>query len=945
MPLLIDPASVDVVKRSADLPALARAHGVELKRKGRQLVGRCPFHSPDKTPSFFIDSARGLWKCFGACTAKGADESGGDAIKFEMKVSGLTFREAFEKLGGRIERKPTPPPKKKLAPPAGGGVPKQTPSGRGGMDLLSRVVAHYRRRFLEAPEGARYLASRGITDEGLLGSFHVGYADGTLLSKIPAVGELRDGLASLGVISDKGSELLRGCVVFPLSGSTGEPVSLYGRAVERDSHLFLPGPRRGLFGVNGAKSIPELVVTESIIDALSFLQAGVPHVLPLYGVNGFTDDHAAWIEEARPERVLIALDTDDTGRKGAAVLADRLTTPGRDVVIVDLPTKDANELLTREGSAGFAETWRSLTGASARPRAYAPSRVTRESAQAPESAGAGALAPAPAPTSAHERASADAPALVREAAPLSPPEPERAKEETSIVAGVSTVTHEGDELRFSSGLRVYEIKGTFEKPERSGTVLRVRVKLTAGDSKIIETVDLYSPRSRNAFLARALASRMGERADIERDFVLLVEHIETIQKAHTPEPPKPLEMPATERAAAERTLKARDLLAVIVKDLTTLGYVGEETNKQLGYLVAVSRKLDAPLSAVIMSQSGSGKSGLAEVLEQLTPPEDLVLFSRITSQALYYMDRDALRHRFVIIEERAGSEEADYSIRALQSKRKLVLAASIKDPSTGRIKTQTFEILGPSAFLETTTESAINHENATRCFEMYLDESEEQTRRIHEMQRFMKTPAGRAHAAERAAVVRRHHNMQRLLLPAAVEIPFADLIEFPAAWLRTRRDNARFLNLIEATAFLYQHQRETRVEPGGSRVVEASIEDYAHAYQLAGELLGYTLADLKKPAAELLAEIRVMAAERADGRSINEVSFTRRDVREATGLPNHRIKQLFADLEELEYVTAKKGPRGASAEYHLAAERLNGTQIQTHLLTPDQLAKKWKGAR
>src|SRR6266545_222571 len=98
MPLLIDADTVDKLKRSADLAAIVRAHGVELKRKGKQLVGRCPFHSPDKTPSFFVDPARGMWKCFGACASKGADKAGGDAIQYLMQADGLTFREAFTKL-------------------------------------------------------------------------------------------------------------------------------------------------------------------------------------------------------------------------------------------------------------------------------------------------------------------------------------------------------------------------------------------------------------------------------------------------------------------------------------------------------------------------------------------------------------------------------------------------------------------------------------------------------------------------------------------------------------------------------------------------------------------------------------------------------------------------------------------------------------------------------
>ena len=92
--------------------------------------------------------------------------------------------------------------------------------------------------------------------------------------------------------------------------------------------------------------------------------------------------------------------------------------------------------------------------------------------------------------------------------------------------------------------------------------------------------------------------------------------------------PQPEPMSEAERREALAFLKRPDLLDEISRDIDALGYVGEDTNKRLGYLVAVSRKLDDPLSAIVMSQSGAGKSGLTEVIEKLTPAEDMVLCSR-----------------------------------------------------------------------------------------------------------------------------------------------------------------------------------------------------------------------------------------------------------------------------------------------------------------------------
>ena len=112
------------------------------------------------------------------------------------------------------------------------------------------------------------------------------------------------------------------------------------------------------------------------------------------------------------------------------------------------------------------------------------------------------------------------------------------------------------------------------------------------------------------------------------------------------------------------------------------------------------------------------------------------------------------------------------------------------------------------------------------------------------------------------AIKHRHHNLQRMLKPVMVEIPYAPDLDFPADSLRTRRDHERFLSLIEAVTFLFQYQREQKeiATPEGEKMtaVLSTVEDYARAYELAREILGFTLDDLKKHARELLEQIRAM---------------------------------------------------------------------------------------
>ena len=122
-------------------------------------------------------------------------------------------------------------------------------------------------------------------------------------------------------------------------------------------------------------------------------------------------------------------------------------------------------------------------------------------------------------------------------------------------------------------------------------------------------------------------------------------------------------------------------------DIELAGYVGEPRNKKLAYLIGTSRRLSKPLSAIFRAQSGCGKSFLMETVAELMPPEDVHYFSRLTPQALYYLEPDALTHKLLIVDERDGSEEAEYPIRTLQTRRVLKLAVPIKDPNSGKIKT------------------------------------------------------------------------------------------------------------------------------------------------------------------------------------------------------------------------------------------------------------------
>jgi DNA primase catalytic core len=858
------------IKKTTDIAAVVRAHGVELKPAGRHLKGRCPFHD-DKTPSFIVTPEKGLFHCPGCGAA-------GNVIQFVARIENLTDREAALKLLNAV---PGITRASALAPAAV--EPPQPGVIDQNAELFAAIIEHYHETLLTVrgsnKSGLEYLQRRGLGDIETLQHFKIGLADGSLKT-ILSVAQLENAKA-LGLINERGNEKYYGRAVVPIFDTAGRPCGLYGRDITGKSevaHLYLAGGHRAVWNADAARVYPEeLIVTEAIFDALAiWIHAGKKNVITAYGASGWTAHHADLIEEHRVKKLVFAFDADERGQEAARAIAATLTESlGIDCRRLKWPAgvKDANAyfLYNRETDhKGDAKSFAALLAAAPRigfPR-EAPARL-------------------------------------------------RLSEKT------------GETALFENGTIAYRVRHC------GGQGLRIVLSATREGKTHTDRLDLYAARSRKLFGA-AVAARLDEPASkVDADLTELITHLETLAEegAAQPETNEPPPMSDAARREAERLLKSRKLMQRIASDLDVIGYVGESANKRLAYLIGTSRKLPKPLSGIVRSQSGAGKSYLMECMAELMPPEDVHFYSRLTPQALYYLEPDALKHRLLIVDERNGSEDAEYPIRTLQTRKKLRLAVPIKDPNTGRIRTVTLEIEGPIAYMESTTAQSINPENENRCFELYLDESDEQTRAIFAAQRKARTLDGWKVERLREKVRRVHHDAQRLLRPLKVIIPFIECIEFPESWLRGRRDHDRFLSLIEGIAFLHQLQRQIAQDDGEEYVI-ASLDDYALAYELAAHVFGNTLGDLPKPVADLVAEIETMLEK--SGRQ----DFTRRDVREHTRLPDYLLKRHIRAIEELEYVEVQRTGRGGSFRYRLVPGR-KAPPVLEGLSTPGALAQKW----
>ena len=301
----IPEAELERIKRETDLVALVQAAGVALRRVGANVIGRCPFHD-DPGPSLVVTPAKNLWHCMGAC------EAGGSVIDWVMRAEKVSFRHAVELLRSKLGTAGVAAAPVSLTPIA---TKASEVESLDDADLVRDVLRFYRATLLSSPEAIAYMESRGLNSVELIDHFSVGYANRTLGYRLPGTrwkaGEaLRGRLQRLGFLRESGHEHFRGSLVVPIFGLRGQLAQAYGRKVGaklREGtllHLYLPRPHTAVWNVDALASSKEIILCESLIDAMSFWVAGYRHVITSYGVSGFTDAHRAALRQYGTERVL-----------------------------------------------------------------------------------------------------------------------------------------------------------------------------------------------------------------------------------------------------------------------------------------------------------------------------------------------------------------------------------------------------------------------------------------------------------------------------------------------------------------------------------------------------------------------------------------------------------------------------------------------------------------
>jgi DNA primase catalytic core len=940
-------AEIERVKHQTDLVALVRSRGVDLKKHGsKDWMGRCPFHDDQSTPNFIVSPEKGLFHCMVCGKA-------GNPIQFVQYHDGVSFRHAFELLAeGHCAAFAAQPPTKQATVPR---LPCPVSLDADEVALMNQALDYYRERLQQTPAALDYLKRRGI--EGAIEPFGLGFADRTLGLRLPQRnrqdGEaLRLRLIKLGLLRESGHEHFNGCVVFPIFNAHEQVSEIYGRKINDNLrpgtayHLYLPGPHVGILNRDCLNS-PDIILCEAVIDALTFWVNGFRNVTCIYGTEGFTEELLEALGKVR--RVYLAYDRDEAGERAATRDAEKLQRLGIECFRIKFPHgMDANQYARKVTPA--EKSLRLLInsaewlghGAGARPQVPGPTAATPHACEAEVP---GKHAPALSSLAANSLAAevSTSPTEPEDSATPAPTTP-AAKEEKPPAAPLEIIEEPGSvTLRLgegeSPGPREWRARGLDNNT--SFELLKVNLRLLhigpCGSHRFhLDTLDLYQARQRQLFIKQA-SEEIGLQPElVQRDLGKVLLELESLRDRRLlglmePVKPQPL-MTEDEREEALAWLKAPDLIDRLRQAFGLGGLVGEENPALVAYLACVSRKLERPLAVIIQSASAAGKTTLMDAVLSFFPEEERIKYSAMTGQSLYYLGQTNLKHKILAVVEEAGAERASYALKLLQSEGELTIASTGKDPATGKMVTQEYHVEGPVMIFLTTTAIDLDEELQNRCLTLTVDESAEQTERIHRVQRERRTLAGLMAREQRKEMLKKLRNAQRLLQPVAILNPYAPNLTFATARTRNRRDHEKYLTLIDAIALLHQYQREQKALPpegqwvqapsaephGPLHFIEVTLDDIALANQLAPEVLGRSLDELPPQTRRLLGFIRELIKQKRQGNGAGALrSFSRKELREACGWSLTQLSVHLERLVALEYLALRHGRMGSPFVYEI----------------------------
>ena len=348
-------AFLEELRAKVDIESVISPY-VRLKRRGKNLVGLCPFHN-EKTPSFTVYPESGSFYCFG-CGA------GGDVISFVRRIENLDYMEAV----------------KMLADSAGMALPEEgyddsLAKRRRAILEANRAAARFFHSQLFTPEGRvglDYFLNRGLKMETIT-HFGLGYAPNSwdaLKRHLNAKGFDDNLLESANLLrkSDKNGRIryydnFRNRTMFPIIDPRGNVIAFGGRVMDdskpkyiNTSDTLVYKKSNGVFALNFAKNgnDEKFIVAEGYMDVIALHQAGFTNAVACLG-TALTHEQANLLSRYAKE-VMLSYDSDEAGQKATSRAINIFSSTGLEVKVLRLTGgKDPDEIIKKYGPQRFQD--------------------------------------------------------------------------------------------------------------------------------------------------------------------------------------------------------------------------------------------------------------------------------------------------------------------------------------------------------------------------------------------------------------------------------------------------------------------------------------------------------------------------------------------------------------------------------------------------------------
>ena len=330
---------------------------VKLKRRGKDYVGLCPFHS-EKTPSFHVKPDKQVFYCFG-CKASGT------AFDFVMRRDRVEFRDALETLARQYN----------VELPRGGVSKEKFSQRQALLDAHSAAAALFEKLLSHPQQGAAaraYLKERGFTDESVK-QFRIGMAPESwdfllksdAMCKFPPPLLQQAGLAKARENTNGFYDTFRNRLMFPIKDESGRIIAFGGRVMpgSNDPAKYLNSPEtplfsksKSIFGIDLARQkIVEtrtVAVVEGYTDVVMAHQYGATNVVSILG-TAMTEQHVAILRRFA-DRIVLLFDADTAGDAAVNRAVELFLTQPVEIAIASMPEGvDPDEFLLKHGVEEF----------------------------------------------------------------------------------------------------------------------------------------------------------------------------------------------------------------------------------------------------------------------------------------------------------------------------------------------------------------------------------------------------------------------------------------------------------------------------------------------------------------------------------------------------------------------------------------------------------------